>query len=146
MTTTTNFGKYQTIEHLGSGGQAEVYLALEPRLQRRVAIKVLLAHLAHDPEASARFAREARLVASLRPAIVQLFDFDTQDDQFLHGDGVSGGRLTQRASGPARRALCASRGCDPAAPWARRSITPTQGLSIVTSSPATSSSHVTGRP
>ncbi|MFZ1473964.1 MAG: protein kinase, partial [Anaerolineae bacterium] len=98
MTTTTNFGKYQTIEHLGSGGQAEVYLALEPRLQRRVAIKVLLAHLAHDPEASARFAREARLVASLRhPAIVQLFDFDTQDDQFyMVMEYLEGGSLKER--------------------------------------------------
>ena len=98
VTTTTNFGKYQTIEHLGSGGQAEVYLALEPRLQRRVAIKVLLAHLAHDPEASARFAREARLVASLRhPAIVQLFDFDTQDDQFyMVMEYLEGGSLKER--------------------------------------------------
>ncbi|MBK7202093.1 tetratricopeptide repeat protein [Candidatus Amarolinea dominans] len=99
MTTTTNFGKYQTIEHLGSGGaRPEVYLALEPRLQRRVAIKVLLAHLAHDPEASARFAREARLVASLRhPAIVQLFDFDTQDDQFyMVMEYLEGGSLKER--------------------------------------------------
>jgi tetratricopeptide (TPR) repeat protein len=98
VTTTTTFGKYQVIERLGSGGQAEVYLAVEPRLQRRVAIKVLLAHLAHDPEVGARFAQEARLVASLRhPAIVQLFDFDTQGDQFyMVMEYLEGGSLKDR--------------------------------------------------
>ncbi len=98
MTTTATFGKYQVSERLGSGGQAEVYLALEPRLQRQVAIKVLLAHLAHDPEVSARFAQEARLVASLRhPAIVQLFDFDTQGDQFyMVMEYLEGGSLKER--------------------------------------------------
>lgn len=95
---TRTFGKYQIIERLGSGGQAEVYLALEPRLQRRVAIKVLLAHLAHDPEVGARFAQEARLVASLRhPGIVQLFDFDTQGDQFyMVMEYLEGGSLKDR--------------------------------------------------
>jgi tetratricopeptide (TPR) repeat protein len=98
VTTISTFGKYQVSERLGSGGQAEVYLALEPRLQRRVAIKVLLAHLAHDPEVSARFAQEARLVASLRhPGIVQLFDFDTQDDQFyMVMEYLEGGSLKER--------------------------------------------------
>jgi len=98
VTTTAAFGKYQIIERLGSGGQAEVYLALEPRLQRRVAIKVLLAHLAHDPEVGARFAQEARLVASLRhPGIVQLFDFDTQGDQFyMVMEYLEGGSLKDR--------------------------------------------------
>ncbi len=98
MTTTTSFGKYQIIERLGSGGQAEVYLAVEPRLQRRVAIKVLLAHLAHDPEAAARFEQEARLIASLRhPGIVQLLDFDIQGDQFyMVMEYLAGGSLKDR--------------------------------------------------
>lgn len=104
MTTTAStaspahFGKYQVIERLGSGGQAEVFLAVEPRLQRRVAIKVLLAHLAHDPETSSRFTQEARLIASLRhPAIVQLLDFDTQDDQFyMVMEYLAGGSLKDR--------------------------------------------------
>ncbi len=86
MTTTAStaspahFGKYQVIERLGSGGQAEVFLAVEPRLQRRVAIKVLLAHLAHDPETSSRFTQEARLIASLQG---ELGDWASQELQWV---------------------------------------------------------------
>ncbi|MBN1874708.1 MAG: protein kinase [Anaerolineae bacterium] len=74
-------GKYRVLDSLGRGGMARVYRAYHPRLDRYVAIKVLRPDLIEDAEFLARFQREARAVASLRhPNIVQVHDFDVQDD------------------------------------------------------------------
>ncbi|HZS76170.1 MAG TPA: protein kinase [Ktedonobacteraceae bacterium] len=71
------FGKYELQEPLGRGGMAEVWKALDSRLSRHVAIKFLHANLQEDPNFSARFTREARVVAGLRhPNIAQIYDFD----------------------------------------------------------------------
>jgi len=70
-------GKYRIIEHLGSGGMAEVYKAYHPGLDRYVAIKVLHSFLADEEDFLTRFRREARVVAMLRhPNIIQVYDFD----------------------------------------------------------------------
>jgi eukaryotic-like serine/threonine-protein kinase len=58
-------GPYEILSLLGAGGMGEVYRAHDSRLRRDVAIKVLPAALALDPERMARFEREARLLASL---------------------------------------------------------------------------------
>ncbi len=58
-------GPYRILGPLDSGGMGEVYRALDTRLQREVAIKVLPASVAADPERVARLAREARLLAAL---------------------------------------------------------------------------------
>ncbi len=58
-------GPYEILAPLGAGGMGEVYRAKDTKLKRDVAIKVLPAALAHDPERLARFEREARLLASL---------------------------------------------------------------------------------
>jgi serine/threonine protein kinase len=50
---------------LGAGGMGEVYRALDIRLQRIVAIKVLPAHLSSDPELHARFDQEAKSISGL---------------------------------------------------------------------------------
>ncbi len=88
-------GKYQIIEPLGRGGMARVYRAYHAQLDRYVAVKVLRADLADDATFLARFQREARSVASLRhPNIVQVYDFDVQDDlyymvmELLQGDSL----------------------------------------------------------
>ncbi|MCX6079190.1 MAG: protein kinase [Chloroflexi bacterium] len=74
-------GKYRVLEALGRGGMARVYRAYHAQLDRFVAIKVLRSDLVEDKDLLARFQREARAIASLRHAnIVQVFDFDTQDD------------------------------------------------------------------
>jgi len=78
-----NLGKYRILEPLGRGGMAQVYKAYHPQLDRYVAIKVLRSDLVEEVEFLARFRREARAVAALRhPHIVQIYDFDAQDDLY----------------------------------------------------------------
>lgn len=68
--------KYLVTRLLGRGGMGSVYLATQKRLNRPVAIKVLLAHLVGSSSMRTRFEREARIVARLRhPAIVTIHDF-----------------------------------------------------------------------
>jgi len=68
-------GKYQILEELGVGGMGAVYRAYDPSLEREVAIKVLLPHLAHDREFVQRFLREARTAARLDHAhIVHIYE------------------------------------------------------------------------
>jgi serine/threonine protein kinase len=61
----TNLGPYEILASIGAGGMGEVYRARDTKLERDVAIKVLPAALARDPDRLARFEREARLMASL---------------------------------------------------------------------------------
>jgi serine/threonine protein kinase len=88
-------GKYRVLQPLGQGGMARVYRAYHPQLDRYVAVKVLRQDLAGEEEMIARFKREAKAVAALRhPHIVQVFDFDTQDDlcymvmELVEGDSL----------------------------------------------------------
>ena len=72
-----NLGKYEIIDRIGRGGMAEVYRGYHAALDRYVAIKLLHAFLADDPEFKERFEREARSVARLKhPNIVQVYDFE----------------------------------------------------------------------
>ena len=67
-------GSYEVVSTLGAGGMGEVYRATDTKLGRDVAIKVLPASLAQDPERLARFDREARTLASLNhPHIAQIY-------------------------------------------------------------------------
>jgi serine/threonine protein kinase len=61
----SRLGAYDIRERLGAGGMGEVYRARDTKLHRDVAVKVLLPAVANDPERLARFAREARTLASL---------------------------------------------------------------------------------
>ena len=68
---------------LGAGGMGEVYRATDTKLNRGVAIKVLPAAFAVEPERLARFEREAKLLASLNhPNIAHVYGFEsvTLDD------------------------------------------------------------------
>ena len=76
-------GKYRVLEALGRGGMAQVYRGYHSQLDRYVAIKVLRADLVEDEEFLKRFRHEAHAVSGLRHAnIVQVFDFDVQDDYY----------------------------------------------------------------
>jgi non-specific serine/threonine protein kinase len=76
----TRLGPYEVLSPLGAGGMGEVYRARDSKLDRDVAIKVLPSELTSDPDALARFEREAKAVASLtHPHILAIHDFGTQD-------------------------------------------------------------------
>jgi serine/threonine-protein kinase len=81
MTADTLFAdRYRLERRLGVGGMATVQLALDTRLERYVAVKLLAEHLAQDRNFVSRFRREALAVARLvHPNIVQVFDFGTED-------------------------------------------------------------------
>jgi Tol biopolymer transport system component/tRNA A-37 threonylcarbamoyl transferase component Bud32 len=71
------FGSFEILSPLGAGGMGEVYRARDTRLDRHVAIKVLLDSFARDPERLARFEREAKLLASLNhPHIAQIYGIE----------------------------------------------------------------------
>ncbi len=73
-------GSYKILAPLGVGGMGEVYRARDTRLGRDVAIKILPSHLTADPERRARFAREARLLATLNhPHIGAIYGLEETD-------------------------------------------------------------------
>ena len=97
LTPGTRLGPYEIVSPLGAGGMGEVHRARDPRLGRDVALKVLPARLAGDPDALARFEREARALAALNhPNIVTIYSVERADDrQFLTMEFVEGKTLAQ---------------------------------------------------
>ena len=91
-------GPYEIVGLIGAGGMGEVYEARDPRLNRTVAIKVLLEHISNQPEARARFEREAQTIAGLNhPHIATLHDVGRHDDtDFLVMELLEGETLSQR--------------------------------------------------
>jgi eukaryotic-like serine/threonine-protein kinase len=74
-------GRYRVESRVARGGMATVYLALDRRLDREVALKVMLPQLADDAEFVGRFVREARAAARLsHPNVVQVFDQGSDGD------------------------------------------------------------------
>ena len=78
LTPGTRVGLYEVVAPIGAGGMGEVLRARDPRLGREVAIKVLPAAFAADPDRIARFEREAKLLASLNhPNIAHVYGFES---------------------------------------------------------------------
>jgi eukaryotic-like serine/threonine-protein kinase len=76
-------GRYRVLSRLGSGGMADVYLAEDQLLGRRLAVKVLHHHFAEDQEFVERFRREASSAARLsHPNIVGIFDRGEWNDTY----------------------------------------------------------------
>jgi serine/threonine protein kinase len=94
----SRLGPYEILSSIGAGGMGEVYKARDTRLDRAVAIKVLPAHVASDPDVRQRFEREARAVAALNhPHICTLHDIGTQDGtDFLVMEYLEGETLQDR--------------------------------------------------
>ncbi len=95
-------GKYEIIERLGRGGMAEVYRAYHAALDRYVAVKLLHAFLADDPEFKSRFEKEAQNVAKLRhPNIVQVYDFEYDENNesyYMVMELIDGPTLKERVT------------------------------------------------
>ncbi|MEU6413398.1 Stk1 family PASTA domain-containing Ser/Thr kinase [Microbispora sp. NPDC046933] len=104
-------GRYRVESRIARGGMASVYLALDVRLDRTVAVKVMHRSLAEDPQFVRRFIGEAKSVASLsHPNIVQVFDQGTDGaNVYLSMEYVPGRTLRdvlrRRGRLPAREAL-----------------------------------------
>jgi serine/threonine protein kinase len=91
---------YEILAPIGAGGMGEVYRARDTRLNRDVAIKVLPEHLAKDPDALARFRREAMAVAALaHPNILVLHDVGSEQEvQYAVTELLEGETLRERLS------------------------------------------------
>ena len=106
----SRLGPYEITAPLGAGGMGEVYRARDTKLQRDVAIKVLTDRLARDPDALARFEREALSVAALsHPNVLAIYELaHGADCTYLVTELVDGETLRERlAAGPLppRRAI-----------------------------------------
>jgi len=87
--------RYRLVEHLGSGGMAVVYRAVDEMLNRDVAIKFMAAARFTEQDSSERFNREARAIARLsHPGIVALYDVGQESDwHYLVLEYVPGSNL-----------------------------------------------------
>ncbi len=140
-------GSYEIVSLLGSGGMGEVWRAHDPRIDRDVAVKVLLGEVAEDADRLARFEQEARAAGALNhPNILTVFELGSHEGRpYLVTELLDGASLRERLEPRARRRLRrAAAGAH--APWSsgRRSrpASPrrtTRGSSTATSSPRTSS-------
>ncbi|MBI1955829.1 MAG: serine/threonine-protein kinase [Acidobacteria bacterium] len=94
----TQFGHYEVLGHIGSGGMGEVYRAKDTKLGREVAIKVLPEAFARDSDRLARFRREAHLLASLNhPNIAAIYGLEVSNStHFLVLELVPGEDLRER--------------------------------------------------
>ena len=96
-------GHYRLLERIGAGGMGEVWRARDQRLERDVALKLLLPGTLADEAARKRFRREALSLSQLNhPGIATVFDFDTEAGlDFLVMEYVAGPVVTERlAQGP----------------------------------------------
>src|ERR1700720_1802908 len=114
---------YKITAAIGAGGMGEVYRAADTKLGRDVALKVLPAEMARDPERLARFQREARAVAALNhPNVVTLYSVEESDsvhfltmeliegqplDRLIPADGLAVERIVEIA-GALAEALAAA--------------------------------------
>src|SRR5882724_8286786 len=108
LETGMRLGPYEIQSALGAGGMGEVYRARDTRLDRTVAVKILPAALAADPEFRERFDREARAISQLtHPSICTLYDVGEHDGtsflvmELLDGETLAG-RLDTGALPPAK--------------------------------------------
>ena len=103
LTPGTRFGSIEIVSPLGAGGMGEVYRARDTRLDRQVAVKILLESLARDPDRLSRFEREAKLLAALNhPHIAQIYGLEESGStRALVMELVEGPTLADRiAQGP----------------------------------------------
>lgn len=94
----TTLGSYEIVSLLGEGGMGQVYRAVDKRLDRSVAIKILPSHLASHPGFRERFEREARSISSLsHPHVCALYDVGSEGEiEYLVMEYLEGETLAER--------------------------------------------------
>src|SRR5205809_3852646 len=94
----TRLGRYEIRSQLGAGGMGEVYLALDARLDRKVALKVLPADVAAHPDRMKRFVQEAEAASALNhPNIITIHESDvTESGHFIATEFIDGETLRER--------------------------------------------------
>ncbi len=104
-----NLGQYRIVEQIGLGGMATVYKAYQPALERYVAIKILPAYYAHQPDFAERFTREARAVAKLtHPHVLPIYDFGQENGlSYIVMQYVDAGTLKEMLGQPVSLATAA---------------------------------------
>jgi len=97
MFTGTQFGRYEIRSKLGEGGMGEVYAALDPVLERSVAIKLLPTEFTLDDDRRSRFRQEARVVSALNhPNIITIYEIgENEHGSFLATEFVEGTTLRE---------------------------------------------------
>lgn len=92
-----SFGGYEIREVLGRGAMGVVYRAYDARLDREVALKVVAAHLAQDPEFRGRFAQEARSAARVEnPGVIAIYESgEVEETPFLAMRLIRGRELSE---------------------------------------------------
>jgi eukaryotic-like serine/threonine-protein kinase len=98
----TKLGPYEILAPIGAGGMGEVYRARDARLGRDVALKILPAAFASDPDRVRRFEQEGRAAAALNhPNIVVIYDAGSQNGVFyVATELLEGETLRERLAGP----------------------------------------------
>jgi Tol biopolymer transport system component/predicted Ser/Thr protein kinase len=110
LTPGDRLGPYEIVAPLGAGGMGEVYRARDTRLQREVALKLLPAAVAENPERRARLQREAQLLAALNhPHIAAIYGFeqDALAMELVDGRGLAG-PLPWEEARPLALQICAA--------------------------------------
>ena len=94
----TTLGRYEILSTLGAGGMGEVYLARDPRLDRKVALKILPDAVAADPARMDRFVQEAKAASGLNhPNIITIYEIDRSDSvSFIATEFIEGSTLRER--------------------------------------------------
>ncbi len=97
--TPQRIGRYKIIEEIARGGMGAVYLAEDPLIRRKVAVKILAAHMLDvDPNFYDRFQQEAETIAALEhSAVIPIYDFGHQGDlSYIVMRYMPGGTLEDR--------------------------------------------------